>query len=170
MQLTIPRGNPVLSLFTFMVVGTANLLAGASAFISAALRSLTISVARVETTALTVDEKRKIALEALIAQGARQYDSLRNVEYYSLEQIQGKTTRHTVLDPIVLVLRRSGVEMDRNIGAVLRELDVTKDDIHDLCWCHQNVHSRIDGRHAALILSGTFDRADKRSPTFADAA
>lgn len=132
------------------------------------VQSFVAGLIRTNTSTLSIDEKRKIALATLEACGGKHYSILYYVESTPHEEFSVASTARTVLDPLVDGLRRAGIRTERTIGGIMRELDITQEELHVLCWCHRR-ESYMEAREAARILSSTFGDAGKKSTASATA-
>jgi hypothetical protein len=78
-----------------------------------------------KTLSFTVDERRQIALEALIATGKVWYPTLVNVQHMSEATLRRSGTRGTIVQVVVNGLRARGVDIGPTVGAVMQDLDMT---------------------------------------------
>lgn len=88
--------------------------------------------------ALTREQKFKIVIAALVAQGNKTFKAIHDIERMSAEELNSYPTAGTILQPVVNALNIHGVATDGTVGGVMRSLEFDPDDVHYVaCWCHE---------------------------------
>ena len=105
-------------------------------------------------------QKLKIALKALNAKGSKSYLTLYDVENTPQETLDQTSTDGTVFQPIVDALNVQGIITEPNVGSVMRNLEITKHDVHEItCYCHFG--ATMTASHAANNLAARVSFTDE---------
>ena len=113
---------------------------------------VSVDKAALPPVVLTKKQKLLIAVAALDAKGSGAYlSTIRDVDGMSETDLDQIGIKGTLLEPVAAALAAHGAPTNETAGGVLRALEITPDDLHNVvCFCMHNsevmlAHTARDG-------------------------